>query len=86
MNEKTPRNKGESPRTPDSSYTEGRMGTGKNAGVRNADGGVQRRDEGKFGKRGFGYPDPDIRVGARGAMQQNIGESICLQPGNDCSE
>ena len=28
--------------------------------------------------------DPDVRVGAKGVMQQDIGESICLQDGNDC--
>lgn len=81
----------------DQSETEGRIGEGKNAGVRNVAGGAGDADDTKSGvgtqrsaasdrKRGDGTPrDPDVRVGAKGVMQQDIGESICLQPGNDCA-
>lgn len=76
----------------DQSETEGRIGEGKNAGVRNnpasirnAPGGSStRRSETSDQKHVAGTRDPDVRVGAKGVMQLDIGESICLQPGNDC--
>ena len=71
------------PTTPDQSETEGRIGEGKNAGVRNVPGGTQRSEASDLKRTGF-TRDPDVRVGARGVMQQDIGASICLQDGNDC--
>ncbi|MBQ9043393.1 MAG: hypothetical protein IJ111_11355 [Eggerthellaceae bacterium] len=76
---------GEKPaRLRDQSETEGRIGEGKNAGVRNVQGGTQR-DEMSDRKRVAGVRNPDVRVGAKGVMQQDIGESICQQSGNDCA-
>ena len=69
----------------DQSETEGRIGEGKNAGVRNAaDGTTACGCSGSDGnaKRADATRNPDVRVGAKGVMQQDIGESICLQPGN----
>lgn len=70
----------------DQSETEGRIGEGKNAGVRNAAGGGAgtQRSEASDRKRDGVTRDPDVRVGAKGVMHLDIGESICLQPGNDC--
>lgn len=68
----------------DQSETEGRIGEGKNAGVRNVAGATQR-SEASDRRRVEGVRDPDVRVGAKGVMHQDIGESICLQPGNACS-
>lgn len=76
---------------PDRSHTEGRMGTGKNTGVRSAIGGTERPDAARInasdvsGRNGSDSSDPDLRVGAKGIMHQDIGESICRQPGNDCA-
>ena len=67
----------------DQSETEGRIGEGRNAGVRNVADGTQRFETGYKG-RNAAQRDPDLRVGAKGVMQQDIGESICLQPGNEC--
>lgn len=77
----------------DQSETEGRIGEGKNAGVRNspasirnAPGGADtQRSETSDQKHVAGKRDPDVRVGAKGVMHLDIGESICLQEGNDCS-
>ena len=70
----------------DQSETEGRIGEGKNAGVRNLAGGAgTQRSEESDRKRTDSTRDPDVRVGAKGVMHLDIGESICLQPGNDCS-
>lgn len=68
----------------DQSMTEGRIGEGKNSGVRNVLGGTQRSKESDK-KRGSNAFDPDVRVGAKGVMHSDIGESICLQPGNECA-
>ena len=68
----------------DQSMTDGRIGEGKHSGVRNVPGGTQRSSESDK-KRNAGEHDPDVRVGAKGVMHQDIGESICLQPGNDCT-
>lgn len=67
----------------DQSETEGRIGEGKNSGVRNVKGGVQRSAESDR-KRIDSMRDPDVRVGAKGVMHLDIGESICLQSGNEC--
>ena len=77
------REKHASPRLRDQSETEGRIGEGKNAGVRNVIGGTQRSQESDR-KIGDAVRNPDVRMGAKGVMQQDIGESICLQPGNEC--
>ena len=69
----------------DQSETEGRIGEGKNAGVRNVANGTQRFETGYKG-RSAAQRDPDLRVGAKGVMHQDIGESICLQSGNECEE
>ncbi len=74
----------DSPRLRDQSETEGRIGEGKNAGVRNVAGGTQRSAESDR-KHVDSTRDPDVRVGAKGVMHLDIGESICLQPGNDCT-
>lgn len=76
----------------DQSETEGRIGQGKNAGVRNTpasirnapDGANTQRSETSDRKHVAGKRDPDVRVGAKGVMHLDIGESICLQEGNDC--
>ncbi len=71
----------------DQSETEGRIGEGKNAGVRNVAGGgvgTQRSKESDL-KRTDAVRNPDVRVGAKGVMNLDIGESICLQSGNDCT-
>ena len=76
----------------DQSETEGRIGEGKNAGVRNnpasirnAPGGAStQRSETSDQKHVADKRDPDVRVGAKGVMHLDIGESICLQEGNDC--
>ena len=70
----------------DQSETDGRIGNGKNAGVRNmADGtGIHRPDANERSQTASDR-DPDVRVGAKGVMHLDIGESICLQSGNDCS-
>ena len=72
------------PKMRDQSETEGRIGEGKHAGVRNVVAGGTQRSEASDRARGNGMRDPDVRVGAKGVMQQDIGESICLQDGNDC--
>ncbi len=72
------------PRRRDQSETEGRIGEGRHSGVRNVEAGGTQRSEANDRKRGSGGLDPDVRVGAKGVMQQDIGESICLQDGNDC--
>ena len=72
----------------DQSETEGRIGEGKNAGVRNDSSNTSRGaphaqcSVAGDGKRADYKRNPDVRVGAKGAMQLDIGESICLQPGN----
>ena len=76
----------------DQSETEGRIGEGKNAGVRNTHSDVRNAPGGKGTQRSetsdqkhvADKRDPDVRVGAKGVMHLDIGETICLQPGNDC--
>ena len=67
------------------SMTDGRIGTGKNAGVRNVSDGKSNPSVSRAKSAGYAH-DPDLRVGAKGTMHQDIGESICLQKGNDCKE
>lgn len=64
---------------------QGRPGEGKHSGVRNVVGGGTQRNAQADIKRNAKERDLDVRFGAKGVMHQDIGESICLQPGNDCS-
>ena len=79
------------PCPPDRSYTEGRMGNGRNTGIRSLPGGITSPSTTRVnandiaGPNGSDSSDPDLRVGAKGIMHQDIGESICRQPGNDCA-
>lgn len=69
----------------DQSETEGRIGEGNNAGVRNSPGGAGTQRNEESDRKNIGTTrDADVRVGAKGVMHQDIGESICLQPGNEC--